>query len=567
MSKKLFLFLFSNIIAITILFNNTFAQNKEEVYVKSAYKPILADANKILSNPKNDDTAGAKPKMIYLFNPVKFDFKYKVASINPAKVSGVPLAKLYKSLIKAGYGNYNTPYLEIFVNSLRSSKYSMGTHFKHLSSSANFKNFGYSGFSNNNASVYAKRFYGRYILSSEAEFDRNVVHYYGYDTSEYRKNHSEMLSKDAIKQCFVFIKGEINLASNYTDTIHSNYSANLRYYNFSDIFNVGENNVLFKGSVSKYVNVDKQLENEKLIIPLVINYNNNTNFATGTLNNTLINIKPQLNFSIKDLKMNIGLNTFIEAGDESEAGMCAYPSIDANLSIVENMFIVYGGIDGNDARNSLKSVADENPFISTPLKLKNTYDKFDFYGGVRGSISPKIYFNARFINRNLKNLLLFTNDRYDSLKATQDIYNMFDVLYDEAKLMNICGEIGYQNSEKIRFSLKGNYYKYDMEHELKAWHKPLYDFTLSTNYNLRNKIIAKLDLIALGNHYVKTSDPLNRIKEEDGIFEINLGLEYRYTKIISIFLNFNNISAARYYKWNGYPSQGFNFLGGITYAL
>ncbi|MFA6924502.1 MAG: hypothetical protein WC223_09650 [Bacteroidales bacterium] len=567
MIKKLFFFLFSNIIVISVLFNNTFAQSKEDVFVKSAYKPILSDANKILSNPKNDDTAKVKLKTIYLFNSKRFDFKYKVAAINPAKVSGVPLTKLYKSLLKVGYGNYNTPYFEIFVNSLRSSKYSLGAHFKHISSSATFKDYGFSGYSDNNADIYAKRFYSRYVLSSDIDFKRNVVHYYGYDTSAFHKNFNEELSKAAIKQCFVFIKGEINLTSNHADTVHYNYNAKLRYYNFSDIFNVGENNVLLKGSISKYVSVDKQLENEKFIIPLIINYYNNTNFAESTLSNILINVKPQLDFSIKDLKMNIGFNTFIEAGDESEAGLCAYPSIDASLKIVENLFIVYGGIDGNDIHNSFKTIADENPFIITPLKLKNTYDKFDFYGGVRGSLSPKIYFNAKFISRNLKNFLLFTNDKYDSLKTKKDVFNMFDVIYDGAKLINLFGEIGYQNSEKLRFLLKGNYYKYDMEHELKAWHKPLYDFTLSTNYNLRDKIITKLDLIALGSHYVKTSDPLNRAKEEKGIFEINLGFEYRYTKIISIFLNFNNITAARYYKWNGYPSQRFNFLCGITYAL
>jgi len=52
-----------------------------------------------------------------------------------------------------------------------------------------------------------------------------------------------------------------------------------------------------------------------------------------------------------------------------------------------------------------------------------------------------------------------------------------------------------------------------------------------------------------------------------GYVDLNLGLEYRYTKILSGFVRLNNILGTRYQAWNQYPGMGFNVLFGFTYAL
>ena len=53
----------------------------------------------------------------------------------------------------------------------------------------------------------------------------------------------------------------------------------------------------------------------------------------------------------------------------------------------------------------------------------------------------------------------------------------------------------------------------------------------------------------------------------DGIVDLNLGLEYRYTKKVSAFINFNNIASTRYERWQDYPTQRFNVLGGLKVAF
>ena len=50
-------------------------------------------------------------------------------------------------------------------------------------------------------------------------------------------------------------------------------------------------------------------------------------------------------------------------------------------------------------------------------------------------------------------------------------------------------------------------------------------------------------------------------------FDANLGLEYRYSKLLSFWARFNNLAAQRYYLYNNYPSYRFRVMLGLTYAL
>ena len=53
----------------------------------------------------------------------------------------------------------------------------------------------------------------------------------------------------------------------------------------------------------------------------------------------------------------------------------------------------------------------------------------------------------------------------------------------------------------------------------------------------------------------------------DPIFDLNVGLEYRLSEQISGFLNMHNLVVQRYQRWNNYPVQRFNIMGGITYSF
>ncbi|MDB4174544.1 TonB-dependent receptor, partial [Bacteroidia bacterium] len=53
----------------------------------------------------------------------------------------------------------------------------------------------------------------------------------------------------------------------------------------------------------------------------------------------------------------------------------------------------------------------------------------------------------------------------------------------------------------------------------------------------------------------------------DAINDLNLGIEYRYKKNISGFINVHNLLNQDYELWNNYQAQGFNVLAGVTFSL
>jgi outer membrane receptor protein involved in Fe transport len=63
-----------------------------------------------------------------------------------------------------------------------------------------------------------------------------------------------------------------------------------------------------------------------------------------------------------------------------------------------------------------------------------------------------------------------------------------------------------------------------------------------------------------------TNKPVLTPKQLNGLVDVNLEGEYRYSKMLSFFARVNNIANQRYYSWERYPTQRFNFMIGLTFV-
>ena len=52
-----------------------------------------------------------------------------------------------------------------------------------------------------------------------------------------------------------------------------------------------------------------------------------------------------------------------------------------------------------------------------------------------------------------------------------------------------------------------------------------------------------------------------------GYFDANLNIEYRYSKMLSVFAAFNNIGSVQYFNWYNYPGYRFQVMGGATLSF
>lgn len=518
------------------------------------YQPTVVDANKINDNPSITDSTQKIAVTGYGINSKKINTGFEVVPIKAAQISGDPLTKLYNTLVKLGMGTYTMPYGELWINNLRSKEVLYGVRLKHLSSSSTLKDFGYAGFSDNEVSLYGKKFLKEHSLIGNFDYARNVVHFYGYDANKFN------ISDDLTQQRFNLLSGNAKLVSHYADKKRYNHNVKLSYYNLADKYDASENNIKASGLVQAAIN------KELLKVNASVDYYNYKT-KSDTINNTIASINPNFVASGEKYRASLGFTATMD--NEVQSKFYFYPNVELSYNVIDDIIIPYAGLSGGLQKNSFKTFTDSNPFVLSELQMKNSNKKLEMYGGIKGTLSSTTAFNALASYTNSTNFALFVND------TTELLQNKFDVIYDDALVLNIQGEVAYQQGEKLRVLLRGEYFNYKMKTELRAWYKPQVELTLSANYNLREKITVKADLFYIDNQFAKTFEPnpssLNGkivvAKELKGIFDANIGLEYRYTKKLGFFLNFNNITNYRYYRWSNYPTQKFSLMGGLSYSF
>lgn len=529
------------------------AQEKIErqVQVIKPYEPSVSDAFKISLLPKISDTIRIRPNFQYSIYPTPLTSDFTVEPISPARMSSESLPKLYNSHLKMGVGSYISPFAELSMNTLRNKDYTAGIWLQHRSSHGTMKLENgiktFPAYNDNEALLYGTRFIGKTALSGDVGVISNGFHYYGLnpviDTA---------INKSDIRQNFLKLHTGVKISSFDTDSSRLNYNVALNYQYFRNRDDLAENDLKINAGLQKF------LRNEIVGADLKLDYITNTAFKDSF--NTVLSLNPWITKSTIDWQFYAGVNLVYDKLGEN-AKTYFYPIASLQFNVVENYLIPYVGVGGNLEINNYSNIAYNNFFVLSKLFVKNTNNKMNIYGGIKGNIGSNTSFNLKASYSVMENIHFFVNDSIDILQ------NRFFVVYDDAERINYYGEIATKAIQRLDLMFKTNIYKYTLNKEEKAWHLPNFDLTVSASYNLKDKIIVSGDVFAIGKRYAKSFDPPDSIIELKNIVDFNLGVEYRYTKILSGFVKMNNLGAARYYKWNQYPTHRFSLVAGFTYSL
>jgi hypothetical protein len=528
----------------------------EQIYrAQSEFQPTIKDAIKFSDVPEIKDSVKRISDIKYGITSVPLFPKYQVQAIEAAKLQNEPLSKLYHSLLKIGYApTYSMPYGELWISNARSKDMSFGAHLKHLSSNAHLRDVGYSGFSDNMAGVFGKRFYKKHTLSGDLNFSQNQVHYYGYDTSVYY-----LKERSRTRQSYRLIEPMLRLQSHYTDSTHINHDLRLSFYNYSNLHKEVENNVRFGAKGTMFIN------KEKLNLGFLTDFYDHKQ-SHDSISDLIMSLSPTFSAKGKKWDAEIGLTGTLD-NFRNKANFYFYPVLSLQYDIYESMVIPYAGISGGLIKNSFRSLSTENPFIDTTVHYTNTNNKLKAYGGLKGNISSNTSYDAGVSYSQFDSLNFYVLN----YNPTDAVHNQFDVVYDNATLLNVSGQLKYDLREKWSFIAKGNYYLYETKNLVRPFHRPDLDMTFSTIYNLKSKIILRADLFIMGKQWTNPQILDNGVlryqpKLINGWGDMNLEAEYRYSKMMSFFARFNNIANQRYYRWQNYPSQRFNFMIGLTFV-
>jgi len=274
----------------------------------------------------------------------------------------------------------------------------------------------------------------------------------------------------------------------------------------------------------------------------------------------LIKVKPTVDFQAGMLKVNAGLNIVFD-GDTVSNNSNTRLYLTGNVTYnITDQVVLYGGIDGDLEEVSLHTLVNENPYINQEIPLIHQNKELSLFGGIKGALFNSFSFNGGFSINDYKNYHFFINDPADSAK--------FDVVYDTGNVtkFNFFSEIGVDKTNVFRGRARFDFYAYDLAFVDAPWHMPSYKFSMMGSFNLFEKILFNSDLYTMGGIRAKAINSDTEIKL-DPVVDLNFKLDYRYSDQVSMFMSFNNILSKNYERLYNYPSRGFMFMAGLTYAF
>ncbi|MEN9442854.1 MAG: hypothetical protein RLZ33_2931 [Bacteroidota bacterium] len=570
--KKYILFSFVSIASFL------FGQEGPDVVIVGLQLRQVEPAYRMTESPKIIDTTIANPVIDFPLLALQHPTKIEVEPINPATIkTEQKLNQLYSTYVKLGIGTELMPLGEVYYDSKRSRKFVYGVHAKHLSSYGNIKDYAPAQFDRTKLGLYGGINEKNYTLRGDLHYNNQGLHYYGW------KIPTDSVDRKTTAQRYQDIGGAFSFASHKKDSANLNYKVGIEYNNFgskkpledslSD-WRARENFFGFNSSASY------KLGKEIYAADFNVRYNgykygsigdtNSSAIDTGiVLNNTIINLKPTISTYLFNnrFKAKVGVDIVIDAHQTTKAHI--YPVAELKYSMFNDIFIPYVGLRGGLKQTSFKSLTAENEFVLTNVSMRNENTAIDFYGGIKGTLSKRISFNVNASFARIQNKALFVTDTLYS------VGNKFNLLFDTLNLTTIEGSISYQLNEKLKVDGIGRFYSYSLLNNTYAWNLPQWQAIARGSYNLFDKFLINLDLNFEGGRKALvyameddvTVENLQFAKTLGFIADINLGLEYRYNKRISAFIQFNNVASQRYNRWYNHPVQVFQFLGGITFRL
>ena len=540
--------------------NNAFAQDQwEEAAGDLNDARLLIEKESVLELPikakplqkmqKIEREKQAAPQQ-YAISPLLLqlpgiDPDFDAAQIRKPSGNNLPLSSGY---LKAGLGNFFTTYLEGHYYAGEEGIFEYGGNVKHLASSRGPRDGENSANSENSIGLFGKYFLTEGILKGNIGFERDVVHFYGYDTIPLEAQ----FDIDNIKQVYsIFDLGLSFMNDDPLADIH--YETGFDFYTLGDNFNASEFNFDIFGKGKYEINDDSRIE-------AGVNLIFNTKNDSVKVNRNLILLNGAYHYQYDQLTIKAGLKLAYN-GDTTfaDSRVKIYPDIHAKYGLVEDKVAVYGRLSGGLEQVTLRSLSRENPFIGVNVPLAHTDRQIEFAGGIETAPNGKLGFKAEAGYSRVQNLYYFLNNEENQAK--------FDLFFEgnSEGIINLKVEAS-ADIGPVKAILQTNFYDYGVDSLSDPFHRPSLVNTLSVAFNSNKKLFVNLDLYHLSG--IKGREPLtgNTIDLDD-IVDLNLKADYIINDNFSAFVALNNILTNNYQRYLYYDNMGINVLVGATYRL
>lgn len=554
----------------------------QTVTVVREYNPTVSDALKMESMPTLDDTTSYHPVFNYSILSRAFETNNNIELISPAKMAADEQPLLKNSLARMGVGAYNTVYGELNYNVTQSKLYALGLSLSHITSMGNVVLEDDSRvdapFHDTYAALGFKRIFPKVTLSAGMNFKHQLYQYYGYQTLDALTPYS--INNDAVlvtgddllvdkKQRMSQFDIGLGVTGNNTDITKTQWNSWLNFSTFGNKTGVSQNKIDISGSTTVPMNdlvfvLDGQISSYKVNVPDTIG----PMYTFSENQISLISLRPRVGLKFNSGNAELGMLISNEMGRGDDEFRIA-PHLSANLTVVESIVSIFGGLTGHLNMNDAASIFNENPNISSDVRVKSSFYGMNLFGGIKGNFSSSTSFTARVDYTSFNDEHFYINRQYlQSPVITDPVYsysNLFDVVYDNGTLLEVSGELLTKPTEDLSLRLFAKYNGWNLKNLDYAWQKPETEASLSGTYQINSNLSVDAAFNLLGKRYAYI--PNEEAKKMNMLLDINLGGTYKFSSGWSFWGRLTNVAAAKYDRWNGYPTQRFNGMVGATYSF
>jgi hypothetical protein len=511
------------------------------VTVTAAFKPTLKTSSKINFSAAAPSPDTARPSLNYNVPAQNLFFAYQSAALKPlAENIDTAIHWQNKNFIKAGYGNYTTPFVQTGLSFGDGVNSVVNVHGKYVSSNGTQLSADYSKLDVEALGIFSdssnnNEWSGKVFLKTSTQYQ------YGFQPDTLK------FTSDELKQQFSTFGGKVGLRNKKDNDAGVSYSPNASLTLFNDNKDGKESNFIINAPVSK--SFGKLIAFNLALTADITSYKSDS----GTVNNNLYYLTPAVQFNTPDFKLIAGVTP---SWDNSVFSML--PNVTAEAKIKDEKFILQAGWIGYFNKTTYQSLADINPWLSQPHSFLNTRIT-EQYAGFKGSAGDHFTYNAKVSYLQFSNQPLFVNDT-----ITGKSFNV--VNESQMKDIRIHGEVGYTVQEKFSLLAGASFNQYsNLQDNAKAWGLLPLELNGSLRWQVLKDVLVKSDVFFWDGAQYRNKQL--QAQKLPAAFDVNAGVEFKIINNFNFWAQFNNLFNNRYERWHQYPVLGFNVLLGVVYSF
>jgi hypothetical protein len=535
----------------TLFCSTTFAQRDTTkktttIDITSSYKPVLRNAVKINFAAAHLNADTSKPKINYTVPAQNLFYSYQPISLKPlALQQDTNLYLGQRNYLKAGFGNFSTPYVSAGFSFGDGKKTLLNIYADYISSKG--KDIKYQQYTQLNLKGTGSYFTGKNEAYVSGDIRQHDNYLYGYDHALYD------YKKDSVRNQFQDVLVKAGFRNTSMGDFGIKYNPNVQVNLFTNKNKLSESSLIVTAPVEKQFGEAMSIKVEGKAD--ITTYTTKDLSPNVKLSNNLFQVSPSLTYASPQFNINAGI---IPTWDNGQFAWL--PNVYAELQLKEKIFLVQAGWIGTYTKNTFRNLSAINPFMKTIATQKNT-KAIEYYGGIKATLSNHFNFSAKAGLLSYTNFALYINDTATDGKA-------FLVVHEsKANNFRIHGDLSYIDQDKftVTAGLTLNGYTGFNENN-KAWNTVPMEINGSLRWWAFKQVLLKADLYMFGG-----GNYLDKISTDGKLFksgtDLSAGMEFKINKNFSAWLDVNNIFNNKYARWHNYEVLGLNVLGGLRVSF